>query len=124
MDISSVSNASFSRSVTPAGSSRDRQSNNQSQTVVAEDKTQQRALEQRAVQEKHQQNKENEHRRLDGRLISFGQESGNVSSQEKKSSYNRSRVNDAYNPSRNTFNESHKTQAQRSRQSEIIDIVV
>lgn len=126
MDISSVSNTSFSRSVKPAESSRDRQSNNQSQAMIAENKPQERTLQQRAVEEKHQQHKENEQRRLDGRLISFGQEQDNVSSHEKKASYNRSRVNDAYNSSRNTLRDFHRAQAQRShqRESEIIDIVV
>ncbi|MCW8987633.1 MAG: hypothetical protein OQK75_08175, partial [Gammaproteobacteria bacterium] len=96
MEISSTSNASFSRTVTPAKSSSDRQTYDDSQAKNAENKAQERTQEQRAIQEKLQQNKEDSQRRLDGRLISFGQEQDNISSEQKQASYNRSRVNEAY----------------------------
>lgn len=122
MEISSTSNRSFSRSVTPSKGSSDRQSFDQNQTAILESKAQERALEQRAVQEKLQQHKEDRQRRLDGRLISFGHEKDNVASQQKQASFNRSRVNEAYSPPTNEA--SHKQDNQRSHDSDAIDIVV
>ena len=132
MDVSSVSNASFSRSVTPSKSSSDRQSSAQAQADIVDNKAQERAQEQRAVQQRLQHHKEESHqRRLDGRLISFGQEQDNVSSQQKQASFNRSRVNEAYAPPRqNEITYSQNEQAERARDrernqnNEVIDIVV
>lgn len=127
MEISSTSNASFSRSVTPSKSSSDRQTYDDSQAKVVENKAQERAQEQRAIQEKLQQNKDDTQRRLDGRLISFGHEQNNESSQQKQASFNRSRVNDAYSrPPQNETTYSSNEQAQRSRDrhNDAIDIVV
>jgi len=124
MDISSTSNRSFARPVTQSQSSSDRQSYDENQSAILEKKAQQRALEQRAIQEKLQQHKEASQRRLDGRLISFGHEQGNMASQQKQASFNRSRVNEAYSPPPNEV--SHKQSNQRSYEMEIdaIDIVV
>ncbi len=131
MDVSSISNASFSRSVPPSKSSSDRQSGARAQADIVENKTQERAQEQRAVQQRLQDHKEESQRRLDGRLISFGQEQDNVSSQQKQASFNRSRVNEAYSPPRqNEITYSQNEQAQRARDrernqnNEAIDIVV
>lgn len=125
MDISSVSNASFSRSVTPSKSSSDRQTYDQSQAKIEDNSAQERAQEQRAIQEKLQQNKDDTQRRLDGRLISFGNEQNNESSPEKQASYNRSRVNEAYSSSRNEpANSQQHTQRTQQREAEAIDIVV
>ncbi len=121
MEISSVSNASFSRSVTPSKSSSDRQSNthDESQAKIAENKAQERTQQQRATQQKLQQNKEESQRRLDGRLISFGHEPD----PQKQASMNRSRVDEAYNPPKNDLTNSHK-QHSDEREAEAIDIVI
>ena len=131
MDVSSVSNASLSRSVTPSKSSSDRQSSAQTQADIVENKAQERAQEQRAVQQRLQNHKEETQRRLDGRLISFGQEQDNVNSQQKQASFNRSRVKEAYSPQRqNEITYSQNEQAERARDSvrnqnnEAIDVVV
>ena len=122
MAILSTSNRAFSRSVTPSKGSSDRQFNNETQAVILESKAQERALGQRAVQERRQQHKQESQRRLDGRLISFGQEQDNESSQQKQASFNRSRVNEAYSPSPNEA--SHNQYNQSSRETDAIDIVV
>lgn len=123
MEISSTSNGSFSRTVTPSKSSSDRQSFDQNQASILENKAQEQALEQRGVQERLQQHKEESQRRLDGRLINFGHEQGNDSSPQKQASFNRSRVNEAYSPPANEA--SHKQQHnQSSRETDAIDIVV
>lgn len=127
MEIPSTSNASFSRNVTPSKSSSDRQTYDDSQAKTVENNAQERAQEQRAIQEKLQQNKEDSQRRLDGRLISFGQEQDNVSSQQKQTSYNRSRVNEAYShPPQNetTYSSNEQAQYSRDRNNDAIDIVV
>ncbi len=131
MDVSSVSNASFSRSVPPSKSSSDRQSSAQAQADIVENKSQERAQEQRAVQQRLQHHKEESQRRLDGRLISFGQEQDNVSSQQKQASFNRSRVNEAYSPPRQneiTYSQNEQVERARDRErnqnNEAIDIVV
>ncbi|MCK4866075.1 MAG: hypothetical protein KAT06_11715 [Gammaproteobacteria bacterium] len=131
MGISSVSNASFSRPVTQSKSSSDRQSSARAQADIVENKAQERAQEQRAVQQRLQHHKEESQRRLDGRLISFGQEQDNISSQQKQASFNRSRVNEAYAPPRqNEITYSQNEQAERARDrvrnqnNEAIDIVV
>jgi hypothetical protein len=134
MEISSTANANFSRSVTPSRNSSDRQTYDHSDAKNAENKAlersqeqraQERALEQRAIQEKLQQNKQDTQRRLDGRLISFGQQQDNSSSQQKQVSYNRSRVNEAYSSPRNegTYAREHEQRA-KNRQADAIDIVV
>ncbi len=122
MEISSTTNRSFTRSVTPSKSSSDRQSFDQNQAAILESKAQERALEQRAVKEKLQQHKEDTQRRLDGRLISFGHEQDNVASQQKQTSFNRSRVNEAYSPPPNEA--SHKQNNHQSDTTDAIDIVV
>ena len=126
MEISSTSNTSYSRTVTPANSSSDRRASDKAETAIAESKPQERAQQQRAVQERLQQRNEETQRRLDGRLISFGHEQGNVSSEQKQTSYNRSRVNDAYQPAREEMSQrqnqsSHPAQKNRN---EAIDIVI
>ena len=128
MDISSTSNSSFSRSVTPSNSSRDRQAKDESQMAIAEVKTQERAQQQKAVQERLQQSSEENERRLDGRLISFGyQQNDDNNSQQQQVSYNRSRVNDAYSPpaqNERTSSQEHHEQRSRERNADAIDIVV
>jgi hypothetical protein len=125
MVISSVANASHTRAVTPSKSSSDRQSNDENQASVVENKAQERAQQQRAVDEKLQQERqEDSQRRLDGRLIRFGQD--DVSSQQTQTSFNRSRVNEAYSPPKNEPTNSEQAHSQHShdRDVEIIDIVV
>lgn len=127
MELSSASNASFQRTVTPSKSRSDRQSNDTAQAAIAENKAQERAQQQRAVQEKQQQNKADNQRRLDGRLISFGHEQDDISSQQKQTSFNRSRVNEAYSPpAQNEITYSQNEQAERERDSnnDAINIVV
>lgn len=98
MEISSTSNNSYSRPVTQSKNSHDRQSHDENQSAIFEAKSKERALEQRVVQEKLQQREELSQRRLDGRLISFGNEGDKEASPQKQVSYNRSRVNEAYPP--------------------------
>jgi hypothetical protein len=127
MDISSVSNASFSRSVTPAKSSSDRQSNDQTQATLVESKAQEHREHERAVQEKLQHSRDENQRRLDGRIISFGHEQqDDVSSQQNQLAYNRSRVNEAYSASRNERSDSYQENTERSQEQivEAINIVV
>ena len=125
MEIPSTSNAPISRSVTPSKSSSDRQTYDDSQAKVTENKAQERAQEQRAVHEKLQQNKQDAQRRLDGRIISFGHEKANDSSQQNQASYNRSRVNEAYSHPRNeSANSQQHVQRANQREAEAIDIVV
>ena len=127
MDISSVSNASFSRSVTPAKSSSDRHSNDETQAALVESKAQARLEHERAVQEKHQHSREDNQRRLDGRIISFGHEQqDDVSNQQNQLAYNRSRVNEAYSASRNESSDSYQENTERSQEQnvEAINIVV
>ena len=99
MDISSTSNSSYTRPVTPSKSSSDRRSDD-SQVALVEAKAQEKAQQQQAAQEKLQQNREESERRLDGRLINFGYEK-NDSENQNQSSVNRSRVNDAYSSRQN-----------------------
>lgn len=124
MDISSTSNSSYGRSVTPSQSSSDRRSND-SQVAIVEAKAQERAQQQQAAQEKLQQNREESERRLDGRLISFGYEKNDGGSQHE-SSVNRSRVNDAYSSPHNeaTHAQREQEQSSRERKADAIDIVV
>ena len=128
MDISSTSNSSYSRSVTPSNSSSDRQSKDDSQMAIAEVKTQERAQQHKEVQERSQQSSEENERRLDGRLISFGYEqNADNNSQQQQVSYNQSRVNDAYSaPAQNerTSSQEHHEQRSRERDADAIDIVV
>lgn len=127
MVISSVENASHARTIPSAKSSSDRQSNDENQAAVVENKAQERAQQQQRTQDKLQQQRQEEsQRRLDGRLIRFGQEQNEVSSQQKQASLNRSRVNEAYSPPKNEATNSDQAQSQRShdREVEAIDIVV
>ena len=127
MDISSLSNSSFSRPVTSSRSSSDRQFNEQTQAALVDNKLQERREHERAIQEKLQHRREQNQRRLDGRIISFGsQQQDDVSIQQKQASYNRSRVNDAYGTSSNETNRSNRYHEQRSQRQNIdaIDIVV
>ena len=141
MDISSVSSGSFNRAVTPTRKESDRHSNGETQATNEQNKAredaairaQERALERRAVQERLEQrnlesNLENQ-RRLDGRIIAFGQDNENVSNeqqQENRAAYNRDRVREAYTPPKNELTNSHSEQAERAeqRQEEAIDLVV
>ena len=128
MDVTSTSNSSYSRSVTPSNGSRDRPSNDESKMAIAEAKTQERAQQQKALQERLQQSREENERRLDGRLISFGYENNDADSQEQQVSFNRNRVNDAYSPTaqneRASSQEQHEQQRSRQRDADAIDIVV
>lgn len=125
MEISSSTSSSTPRSITPSKSSSDRQSYDQQQASINESKAQERAQEQRVIQEKLQQKNEENQRRLDGRLISFGHERDNVSSEQKQASFNRSRVNEAYSPPNNNLTNAHKEQQTANKQeAEAIDIVV
>lgn len=127
MDISSVSNTSFSRSVTPSKSSSDRQLNEQTQATLVESKAEERREHERAVQQKLHNSREENQRRLDGRIISFGHEQqDDISSQQKQAAYNRSRVSEAYNSSSNDASNSHRQNTERSQDQnvEAIDIVV
>lgn len=126
MDISSVSNASFSRSVTPSKNSSDRQSSEQTQELV-EAKANERREHERAVQEKLQHSRDENQRRLDGRLISFGYEQqDDTNNQTNQASYNRSRVNEAYSAVSNESSNSHHQNRERSQSHNVdaIDIVV
>jgi len=127
MDISSISNASYSRSVTESRSGSDRKYNDQNQATVEQnstrDKLRESTQQQRTAQDAIEQSKQENQRRLDGRLVSFGQAEGEISEQSQ-SSYNRSRVNEAYSPPpNNALTETHK---QQSAETDIdaIDIVV
>jgi len=127
MDISSVSNTSFSRSVTPSKSSSDRQLSEQTQAALVESKAQERRDHDRAVQQKLHNSREENQRRLDGRIISFGHEQqDDISSQQKQAAYNRSRVSEAYSSSSNDTSNSHRQNTERSQEQnvEAIDIVV
>lgn len=127
MDISSLSNASFSRSVTPAKNSSDRQSGEQSQASLTESKVQDRREHERAVQEKLQHSREENQRRLEGRIISFGHEQlDDASNQQNQVSYNRSRVNEAYSAAGKENSGSYLENIQRpqEREMEAIDIIV
>jgi hypothetical protein len=127
MEISSTASAPAPRSVTPSKSSSDKQSYDQQQVEINESKAQERTQEQRAIQEKLQQNKDENQRRLDGRLITFGHEKDNVSSEQKQASFNRSRVKEAYSPPNNDLTNAHKEQhkhMEHEREAEAIDIVV
>lgn len=131
MDISSTKSHSSagvptSRSVTPSKSSSDRQTYDHQQAEISEAKANERTQEQRVIQEKIQQRNEDNQRRLDGRLISFGQEKDNSSSEQNQASYNRTRVNEAYSPPKNNLTNAHKEQQQteNQREKDAIDIVV
>ena len=127
MDISSTSNSSYSRSVTPSNSSRDRQSRDDSQMSIKEAKSQERAQQQKAVQDKLQRSNEENERRLDGRLVTFGYQQNDVDTQQQQVSYNRSRVNDAYSPpaqNERTYSQEHNEQSSRQKEADAIDIVV
>lgn len=124
MDISSTSNASYSRSVTPSKSSSDRQSNDEYQVSVSENKSEQSAQQQKAMQDNLQRDQEENQRRLDGRLITFGYEHADTNQRESSTSFNRSRVNEAYSPPQNDLTNSHKENINQSSKEEAIDIVV
>lgn len=126
MDISPVSNASTQRPVTQSKSGSDRQPNNEALATNVQHKAQESTQERRAVQERWEQRQEDHQRRLDGRLISFGQPNEEVSDEQRQVSLNRSRVNEAYNHSKNDSSNSHEQHSERSyeRDNEAIDIVV
>ena len=127
MDISSTSNSSYSRNITPSKGSSDRHSNDEAQIALVENKAQERAQQRQATQEKLQQYKQDNERRLDGRLISFGQQQqDSESSQQQQVSFNRSRVKEAYSPPQNELTNSHKQHSQgtNERKADAIDIVV
>lgn len=80
MEVSSTSNSAYNRPVTPSKNSSDRQTTEVNQTEAFVRKVEKEALQQQAIQEETQ-------RRLDGRLISFGNEkSDNVASQQQQNS--------------------------------------
>lgn len=123
MDVSSTSNSAYNRPVTPSKNSSDRQTTEANQTEAFERKVEEKALQQQAIQENNQQRKEETQRRLDGRLISFGNEkSDNVASQQQQNSVNRTRVNEAYSPPPPT--ETTNNQSSDNYERDAIDIVV
>jgi len=126
MQISPTSSSLTPRSVTSAKSSSDKHANEKTQEVVVKKKPQENVQEQRRIQENLQQKKEEDQRRLDGRLISFGKEDATASREQNQSTFNRSRVNDAYSPPKNdssNVREQH-THMQKHKNSEAIDVVV
>ena len=126
MDISSTSNSSYNRTVTPSKSSDDRKSNDEVQASVNENRAQERAQQRQATQQRLQQYKEESERRLDGRLVSFGQQEDVQNSQQNQVSYNRTRVKEAYSPPLNEVEHSHRQRSEPSpdRSTDAIDIVV
>ena len=126
MDISSTSNSSYNRSVTPSKSSDDRKSNDEVQSTISENKAQERAQQRQATQQKLQQYKEESERRLDGRLVSFGHQEEVENNQKNQVSYNRSRVEEAYSPPKNETENTHRQRSEPSsdRPADAIDIVV
>lgn len=122
MDVSSTSNSAYNRPVTPSKNSSDRQTTEANQTEAFERKVEEKALQQQAIQENNQQRNEETQRRLDGRLISFGNEkSDNVASQQQQNSVNRTRVNEAYSP---PPTETTNNQSSDNYERDAIDIVV
>lgn len=125
MQVLPTTNGSSSRPINHAQKSHDRQSNEQNQTAILERKTQETAVEQRAVQEKTQHQREDSQRRLDGRLISFGYEENDKKTSQSQNSFNRSRVNEAYNPPpSNNVSQQQYTQNSDESKMDAIDIVV
>ena len=126
MVISSVSNSSFSRAVTPSKNSSDRETNEQNQSAIVEQKAHEKAVEQRAAQKILQQQREDTQRRLDGRLISFGyDENESTPSQQKQASLNRTRVHEAYSPPEsNEVYLKQKSQGSQNIETNAINIVV
>lgn len=122
MDIS-ASHSSPSRTVTASNnSSADRATQTASDTKVEDRQNQDRANEQR-VAEKNQQKRDDE-RRLEGRLVNYGQKKGETPNDYKQLSYNRSRVDDAYKAPKTDVSNAHAQQQQRAHDNEAIDIVV
>lgn len=125
MEVSSTSNSAYNRPVTPSKDSSDRQTSEANQTKAFERKAEEKALQQQAIQEKNQQRKEETQRRLDGRLISFGNEkSDNVASQQQQNSVNRSRVKEAYSSPSPPPTETKNNQSSDNYERDAIDIVV
>lgn len=126
MDISSISNTASQRPVTQSKNSSDRQPNNDMQAANEQVKAQDRAQEQRAVQQRQEQRNEEKQRRLDGRLISFGEPQDQHATEQKQVSFNRSRVNEAYSPVKNESSNAQNQHTERSheRDNDAIDIVV
>ena len=122
MEVLSTSH-SFNRPVTQSKNSSDRQFNDDTQAAILEDKAQERAVEQRTIQEKLKQQKEDSQRRLDGRLITFGYDQ-NAPEQQQQVSFNRSRVNEAYNPSAKESTANQDSQQPIETEQDAIDIVV
>lgn len=116
MEISNTSNTAYSRPVSQAKGSGDRQTHDDVQAKAIETKPQERTQQRRATQERLQNNNDEAQRRLDGRLINFGQEKNSYDSQQKQVSYNRSRVNEAYGA--NSQNSARRTEVEQSRRSQ------
>lgn len=121
MDIT-ASNSISSRTVTASNnSSRDRTTQSASDTKVDESRAKDRANEQRAVQQKQQER--NDERRLEGRLVSYGQKNSESANDYQQISYNRSRVDAAYNVAEKDTADVHRQQ-QSARNNDAIDIIV
>jgi len=137
MDISSVTGASFHRSVTPTRSGSDRHISKENVTTTrADDNQDQIAVQekqaQRNIENQTENTKENQRenqRRLDGRLFTLEQTGKELSGQEldqNRSRYIRERVNEAYTPANRTYENSQQNQSAVSEDKsfEAIDIVV
>lgn len=110
----------------PSKSSDDRKSNDEAQSKISENKAQDSAQQRQATQQRLQQYKEESERRLDGRLVSYGQQEEVENSQQNQVSYNRSRVKEAYSPPQNDVENNHRQRSEPSheRTADAIDIVV
>lgn len=137
MDISSVTSGSVNRAVTPTKSSSDRHANEETQAAsnqtrareIAQSRQMERAQQQRDIERNQEQGRLESQRRLDGRIVSYGHQGGEVNEQQLQqqyADYTREKVKDAYTPPKNELTNSHSThnQSREQRQSEAIDIVV
>lgn len=134
MDISSTSHASSGnraatkRQIVSSTSSShdDRAADNKAEAALADNKSQDRAqarAQQEHEYEKNQQAQRDEQRRLDGRLVSYGQKNGDEATDYKQLELKRERVNEAYSPPEKS--ESHRSeQLRQSHDNEAIDLVV
>ena len=123
MNTSSVSSASLSRPVSPTKNTDDRKFHSSDERQVARVENKDQQPQASRTEEKKQQNKEDNQHLLDARLLRFAKEPDDISIQQKKLSFNRSRLNDAYNISKNEFKNSNK-QHSPERDVDVIDIVV
>ena len=137
MDITSATGASFNRSVTPSRGGSDRhvskenvvttQVDDNQDKVAVQEKQAQRNIENQT--EENKQNQTENQRHLDGRLFTLEQTGEELSGQEldqNRSKYIRERVNQAYMPDNQSYENSQQNQAAGAEDNlvEVIDIVV